>query len=245
MSSLPIDHPLHKPVNWKRTRSTKRHRGPLQVLASTRKADTKKIEKIPSTGRNPSKLGELPFRIRIPADKEASAREAENAPEEIQVYTDGSAQGGKVGASAILIRSNRPDGILHLHLGPESEHTVHEAELVGLLLAVHLIGTERRGATSCSVAEDNQAALKAFNSELRKPGHHIAREILQLGNRIQKRRSKHKYLLTLRWTAGHIGIPGNEKADSEAKRAATGLSSNNELLPPYLRKPLFINPQQF
>jgi hypothetical protein len=87
MATLPKDHPLHKPVNWKRTRTTKKHRGPLQILANTLGADTKAMEKIPSTGRNPSKTGELPFRISIPADKEASAREAENATEEIQVFT--------------------------------------------------------------------------------------------------------------------------------------------------------------
>ena len=49
-------------------------------------------------------------------------------------------------------------------------------------------------------------------------------------------------MLTLRWTAGHIGIPGNEKADRKAKKAASGLLLINELLPPYLRKPLLINP---
>jgi hypothetical protein len=51
----------------------------------------RKIEKIPTIGRNPSKSGELPFYIKILADKEASACEAENALEEIQVFTDGSA----------------------------------------------------------------------------------------------------------------------------------------------------------
>ena len=242
MATLPKEHPLHRPVNWKVTRTTKKHRGPLQILANTLSVDAKRVEKIPTLGRDPAKTGELPFRIRIPADKEASACEAEDATEEIQVFTDGSAQGGKVGAAAILIRKNRPNRSLHLHLGPEAEHTVHEAELVGLLLAMHLIGTERRGATSCCIAIDNQAALRAFDSELRKPGHHLAREILDLAYRIRKRRSKRKYALTLRWTAGHIGIPGNEKADSEAKRAAAGLSTPNELLPPYLRKPLLINP---
>ena len=242
MATLPKEHPLHKPVNWKVTRTTKRHRGPLHNLATSLSTDTKRIEKIPTIGQNPSKLGELPFRIKIPADKEASAREAENASEEIQVFTDGSAQGGKVGAAAILIRKNRPNRTLHFHLGPEAEHTVHEAELVGLMLAMHLIGTERRGATTCCIAIDNQAVLKVYNSTLRKPRHHLAREILDLAFRIRKRRSKRKYSLTLRWTAGHIGIPGNKKADSEAKRAAEGLSSANELLPPYLRKPLLINP---
>jgi len=89
---------------------------------------------------------------------------------------------------------------------------------------------------------DNQAALRAFNLELRKPGHHLVQEALALATRIQKCRSKNKYLLTLRWTAGHIGIAGNKKADREAKKAAAGMSSDKELLPPYLRKPLLINP---
>jgi len=123
-------------------------------------------------------------------DKEALAHEAENAMEEIQVFTDGSAYNRKVGASAILIRKNRPDRTLHFHLGPEVEHTIHKAELVGILLVLHLIGTERCTAISCSVAVDNQAALKAFDSGLRKPGHHLACEILLLANWIQKRQSK-------------------------------------------------------
>ena len=84
--------------------------------------------------------------------------------------------------------------------------------------------------------------LSPFNSKLRKPGHHLAQEVLLLATRIQKRRSKNKYSLTLRWTAGHISIVGNKKADSKAKKAAAGLSSDKELLPPYLRKPLLINP---
>jgi hypothetical protein len=42
--------------------------------------------------------------------------------------------------------------------------------------------------------------------------------------------------------AGHISILGNKKADGKAKRAAARLSTSNELLPSYLRKPLLINP---
>ena len=44
MVMLPRDHPLHKPVNWKRTHLTKRHHGPLQVLANTLSTDTKNGE---------------------------------------------------------------------------------------------------------------------------------------------------------------------------------------------------------
>jgi hypothetical protein len=92
------------------------------------------------------------------------------------------------------------------------------------------------------IAVDNQAALRAFDSDLRKPAHHLAREALRLANQIQKRRSKRRYKLSLRWTAGHEGIAGNEKADAEAKIAASGQSSQPKHLPPYLRKPLSNNP---
>ena len=242
MAMLPREHPLFKAVNWKTTSTTKRHRGPIHNLARTYNIDARKVEKIPTAARNPSKTGKLPFQISIPADKDASAQEAANASEEIQVYSDGSAHGGKVGAAAILSRRNRPDRILHFHLGQESEHTVHEAELVGLLLAMHLVHTEKRSNTSCMIAVDNQATLKAFDSDLRKPGHHLAREALRLANQLQKRKNKRKFKLTLRWSAGHVGIEGNEKADIEAKKAASKLSSQVNLLPPYLRRPLCSNP---
>ncbi|KAH8996798.1 hypothetical protein EDB92DRAFT_1762167, partial [Lactarius akahatsu] len=46
------------------------------------------------------------------------------------------------------------------------------------------------------------------------------------------------YRLTVRWTAGHVGIEGNEKADEEAKAAAEGKTSPASDLPRLLKKPL-------
>ena len=46
----------------------------------------------------------------------------------------------------------------------------------------------------------------------------------------------------IHWTAGHIGIEGNEKADTEAKRASEGYTTDTKSIPPYLRKALLINP---
>jgi hypothetical protein len=119
---------------------------------------------------------------------------------------------------------------------------VHEAELTGILLAMQLISTEKHGSTSFAIAVDNQAAIQAFHSELRSPGHHLAREIIRAANQIHKRRDKHRYTLTIRWTAGHEGIEGNELADKEAKKAANNCSSDKHLLPPYLRKQMLTNP---
>ena len=164
------------------------------------------------------------------------------ASEAVQIFTDGSAIDGKVGAAAVLTRAGNPPRALHLHLGPESEHTVHEAELVGILLGMHLISTEKHGSTSFALGVDNQAAIKAFQSTLRNPAHHLARETLRIANQVQKRRRKGSYELKIRWTAGHEGIEGNEDADREAKKAAKGKTSDKKILPSYLRKPLLINP---
>ena len=45
MAMLSVDHPLYKPVNWKRTHVTKRHRGPLQNLTNTYSIDAYKWRK--------------------------------------------------------------------------------------------------------------------------------------------------------------------------------------------------------
>ena len=78
----------------------------------------------------------------------------------------------------VLMCKNRPPCTLHYHLGPDLEHTVHEAELVGLLLGLHLLNTEKNNRVLAMLGVDNQAAIKAFESELRSPGHHLAWEAL-------------------------------------------------------------------
>jgi hypothetical protein len=143
----------------------------LQNLSVAFDTTPGEVEKIPAVSRDPPKTGEWPFTISIAANKEDSAREAENADEEIQVFSDGSAHGGKVGAAAVLIRKDRvrkdrPECILHCHLGPETKHTVHEAELVGMVLALHRISMEKCNSTSCSIAVD----IESFHLRYAKPG---------------------------------------------------------------------------
>jgi ribonuclease HI len=240
LALLPREHLLHKPLANKKTCNSKCHRSPLIHLRTKYDLDPNKVEKIPTTTRNPSIYGKLPFTITITEDRPSSTNETTNATEKIQVFIDGSALNGKVSAAAILLRMSSTPRILHKYLGPESKHTVHEAELVGILLALHLISIKKKANTSCMIGVDNQAAIKAFKSNLRSPGHHLAREVLCITNRLQKKR-KGSYSLTMRWTAGHKGIEGNEKVDKEAKKAAEGHSSEEKSLPPYLRKPLLIN----
>src|SRR6266852_3478726 len=84
-------------------------------------------------------IGILPFTISIPTSKEASITKDNAAWELVKIYSDGLAFKGKVGAAAVLTCPGHLHKILHYHLGLETEHTVHEAELIGTVLALHLI----------------------------------------------------------------------------------------------------------
>lgn len=242
LATLPPEHPLFNPVRHSMSRYTKHHRTPLHNLFAHSNFDPKSVEKIPTKLRNPAHIGKLLFSISIPTTKEASVQEDCNAQETIKLCTDSSAYKGNVSAAAVLTCNEQPPRMLHYHLGPETEHTVHKAELIGTVLALHLISTEKNRKVPITIGTDNQAALEAYNSSMRKPAHNAAREALRLGNILQKNTRSKDYLLTLRWTAGHAGIPGNEMADKEAKKAVEGTHSDKRLLPVYLRKKLTINP---
>ena len=244
MAMLPKEHPLHGAVNCKNTRNVVYHCTAIHHLLDCYQKSIvpREIEKILATSRNPIDTAKSPFAISIPKDRDSSIREATNAEEEVQVFSDRSAMEGKVGAAAVLLRAGKPARILHLHLGSEDKHTVHEAELAGILLGLHLIGMERKNSTTFMLGSDNQATIKAFQSNLRSPGHHLTREALCLAHQIHQRKRTTKYVLTIRWMAGHEGIEGNKAMDQEAKKAAEGLTSDIMRLPSYLRKPLPTNP---
>jgi ribonuclease HI len=128
--------------------------------------------------RDPSKAGKLPFTLSIAKSREELIKETEEATEEIQIFTDGSVMEGKVGAAAILICEGRLTQMLRFHLGPNLEHIVHEMELVGILMGLHILSTKKNNGRPVIIGIDNQAAIKAFNSELRSLGHHLIQEAL-------------------------------------------------------------------
>ena len=171
-------------------------------------------------------------------DRQSSIAEVINVAEEIQVFVDGSAIDRKVGAAAVLFKQGGDSGTLHFHLRPKLEHTVHEVELVGLVLGLHLINGQCKGHKAMAIGIDNQAMLKVFYLDLRRLGHHLVREVLHMANKAKKLQENASYKLTVCWAAGHEGIMGNKMVDAEAKKAAAELLSLRSSLPPYLRKPI-------
>jgi hypothetical protein len=57
----------------------------------------------------------------------------------IRVYSDGSGFEGGIGASVQLFIKDRLAKVLRCYLGTDKEHTVYEAEGVGLAMGLHLL----------------------------------------------------------------------------------------------------------
>ncbi|KAH7918414.1 hypothetical protein BV22DRAFT_1024629, partial [Leucogyrophana mollusca] len=131
------------------------------------------------------------------------------------------------------MREGKEDRTLKYYLGSGEDHTVYEGELVGMLLAMELLRTERHRVGSIAIGIDNQAAIRAAINQKMSPGHYILDYFDKaLTRALNKHGLEH---ITVRWTPGHIGIEGNEKADTLAKEAARGDSSETSNLPLQLR----------
>jgi ribonuclease HI len=178
------------------------------------------------------------FKCHIPKDREASIRleAADEAP--VKVYTDGSAMETGVGASAVLIdATSGATPVRRFHLGNPADHIGYEAAVIGLTLALHQIaGLPHRDAIS--VYSDNQAGIKAFNAPPEGNAGYLVQHNVKQMKAIRERRPNFAKGITFGWISSHSGVPGNEMADREAKKAAEGQSSRRDLLPTLLRKPL-------
>jgi hypothetical protein len=179
LTIIPLEHPLFKLVRASTSQNVQRHRTPLHNLMSIFKLDPKEITKIDIAICNLLDANKLPLRISIANSKEESKAESLNAMKAIKVYSNGLKINGKVGTAALLLKPGQPAHTLQYHLGSDVEHTIQEAELVGLLLGAHLIKTEAKGRTSFALGTDNQAAIKTLRTDLRQSGQKIAINFLK------------------------------------------------------------------
>lgn len=170
LTTLPVIHPLHKPVinaaNW----LVKRHPTPLHNLMHRYDIQPQKIETINvvrfKTRWKPGVTTE------IPTDAEHAIASIQQDKSDVQVFMDRSGMEGKVGAGAVLYRQGRPKTRLQYQLSSIHHHTVYEGEGIRAVLGTCLI-KKQWGIWSAYIYIDNQASIAAMTLTKPKPGHYI------------------------------------------------------------------------
>jgi tubulin alpha len=156
-------------------------------------------------------------------DAEASLQT--HAPKSL-FFTDGSGYEGMIGASAVAPR----EAIFkRRHLGTSGQSTVYVAELSGIEMALEKFRTgQPRPQGELVIFSDSQAAIQAVQNPRRQSGQHVLCAIYDHVGAIQPPTSPS--IVTIRWIPAHVGVYGNELADTEAKEAAKEGENNPDYL---------------
>ena len=210
MAILPASHPLHKKIKWIERRNACCHKSALHHLIQVFSIKPSEIETIQTHPMKPSTLP--PMMTSIASTKEESIAQLEALKCRMQVFSDRSCTEDQVGTAAVLYVDGHQIGMIQYHLGPASEHTVFKAELVGLILAAHLLSVS--GVTfPAAILADNQAAIQASEYPTVKSGHYLCLCFRNLLRKVTRENGITRQDITLQWIAGHKDVEGNEATD--------------------------------
>ena len=172
------------------------------------------------------------MRIKVEETKDSAKDQHDKTQEHqdasvIMIYTDGSGIEKKIGAATYNPKMSE---VNYQHLGDETQFNVYSAELTAICLALGQM-LDVYGYNICRIYMDSQAAVEAINRPRRQSGQAIIKELLL--DRIDEVASMGLRLEVI-WIPGHSDIEGNERADVEAKKAAT----DTMLSKPFNHRPL-------
>ena len=127
---------------------------------------------------------------------------------DMDIYTDGSKSDSGVGAGVVAMLERGRDSAVKRRLHDTA--SIFTAELYAIKIA--LFSIKHSQAITCAVYTDSRSALQAIQGQSRC---NLVQEILELLVMLSKKEIK----IIFCWLPGHCNIPGNEKADKEAKAA--------------------------
>ena len=173
IASLPPLHPLFSPSRKAAKRYVKRHRPPLHNLFGLLNVNPSTIETVLPTHRRNNYTPV--FTTTIAPDKPTALTQATlNHNTKVSIYCNGSGYEGGVGASTCLYIDSIETRALQYYLGPDSEHTVYEAEIIGIYLAFHLLSSLMFSPCPPTIVGlDSQATLRALLNQRSHPAHYL------------------------------------------------------------------------
>lgn len=201
------------------------HRSPLQIASKETEKKTLRMKQ-PHEKRL--------FAIHIKDRVQAKAIMAPSL-QEAHIYTDGSGIEGKIGAAATTINQEGTSKSLRYQLRSTDHHAVYEADITGLILAIH-IAIEWPSLKRLTIFTDCMQVVRALDSKsLQSRLYHFS----HLESSFEKLHQKDNGIeIDICWVPAHSGVIGNERADSEAKMAAKLGSSPATRLPEILQRKL-------
>ena len=94
---------------------------------------------------------------------------------------------------------------------------VFKAEMVGLILAAHLLSTSYETSLPATILVNNQAAIQAGERPTAKSGHYLCLYFRNILRRVLSENNATRKDITVHWIAGHRDVEGNKTVDAEAK----------------------------
>ena len=172
--TLPPAHPLFLIVHRAVCHFVNHHKSPLHYFFFTAQFNLQQFETITPSCRHPFYIP--PFSTKVSHSKE-TALDLTNKSHHVlcyKVYCDSSSYEGGVRATAILYKNNCVLKSIQYKLGTPEEHTVYEVELVGIILALHLLmSLACQLVNTTLIGLDNQAAILALPNQSSKPLHYL------------------------------------------------------------------------
>jgi ribonuclease HI len=144
-------------------------------------------------------------------------KELRDFPNNLHIYTDGSGISGHVDAAAV---SPTTGHIRKAYMGTSDITTVYVGELQGIKLALLIASDDQKAGRirdKIVIYTDNQVAIRTSGNPTGRSGAYIIADIVHLIDKLQRGQ---RLKVEIRWILAHIGVPGNELADSAAKEAA-------------------------